>query len=432
MKYYEEALAAARLKRQTGRGHAAGGMGAEVTAEAGDRRGIGAGHGAEKKSSSQRKYLLIDGSLNRTHFEHFLELQELPKVQAAIDSLPLSGRVFASCNAHGTPRITDRFCEAILAYVWVSDRVPTFQSLLANFRESLWFFWSANFEGCLRVYVCVCVVWCCVVCVCVLCVCVLCVLCVCVLCVCVCVVCVCVCVLCVCVCCVCVGCVCVCVLCVCCVCCVCVCVCCVCVLCVCVLCVCVCVVCVCCVFVCCVCVCVVCVVCCVCVVCVCVLCVCVCCVCSVLCCVVLCVSQCVCVCVCVVCVCVLCVCVLCVCCVCVCCVCVLCVWVCCVCSVLCCVVLCVSQCVCVCVYVLCVCAQRTQTQKGFHQLTPKKNSVSSLFENSTLETVFRPFPSVCVCVCVCFRENQTCTELRATVSRHLLPPVSQWVKTVDS
>ena len=30
------------------------------------------------------------------------------------------------------------------------------------------------------------------------------------------------------------------------------------------------------------------------------------------------------------------------------------------------------------------------------------------------------------------RENQTCTELRSTISRHLLPPVSRWRKTVDS
>ena len=30
------------------------------------------------------------------------------------------------------------------------------------------------------------------------------------------------------------------------------------------------------------------------------------------------------------------------------------------------------------------------------------------------------------------RENQTCSDLRATISRHLLPPISQWGKTVDS
>ena len=29
-------------------------------------------------------------------------------------------------------------------------------------------------------------------------------------------------------------------------------------------------------------------------------------------------------------------------------------------------------------------------------------------------------------------ENQTCTELRSTISRHLLPPISRWGKTVDS
>ena len=31
-----------------------------------------------------------------------------------------------------------------------------------------------------------------------------------------------------------------------------------------------------------------------------------------------------------------------------------------------------------------------------------------------------------------FRENQTCTELRSTTSRHLLPPISRWGKTMDS
>ena len=30
------------------------------------------------------------------------------------------------------------------------------------------------------------------------------------------------------------------------------------------------------------------------------------------------------------------------------------------------------------------------------------------------------------------RENQTCTELRSTISRHLLPPISRWGKAVDS
>ena len=30
------------------------------------------------------------------------------------------------------------------------------------------------------------------------------------------------------------------------------------------------------------------------------------------------------------------------------------------------------------------------------------------------------------------RENQTCTELRSTISRHLLPPISRWGKRVDS
>ena len=30
------------------------------------------------------------------------------------------------------------------------------------------------------------------------------------------------------------------------------------------------------------------------------------------------------------------------------------------------------------------------------------------------------------------RENQTCTELRSTISRHLLPPISGWGKTMDS
>ena len=30
------------------------------------------------------------------------------------------------------------------------------------------------------------------------------------------------------------------------------------------------------------------------------------------------------------------------------------------------------------------------------------------------------------------RENQTCTELRPTISRHLLPPISSGGKTVDS
>ena len=31
-----------------------------------------------------------------------------------------------------------------------------------------------------------------------------------------------------------------------------------------------------------------------------------------------------------------------------------------------------------------------------------------------------------------FRENQTCTDLRSTISRHLLPPISRWVHTEDS
>ena len=30
------------------------------------------------------------------------------------------------------------------------------------------------------------------------------------------------------------------------------------------------------------------------------------------------------------------------------------------------------------------------------------------------------------------RENQTCTKLRATISSHLLPPISWWADTVDS
>ena len=30
------------------------------------------------------------------------------------------------------------------------------------------------------------------------------------------------------------------------------------------------------------------------------------------------------------------------------------------------------------------------------------------------------------------REKQTCTELRSTISRHLLHPISRWEKTVDS
>ena len=30
------------------------------------------------------------------------------------------------------------------------------------------------------------------------------------------------------------------------------------------------------------------------------------------------------------------------------------------------------------------------------------------------------------------RENQTCTKLRSTISRHLLPPISRWGKAVDS
>ena len=30
------------------------------------------------------------------------------------------------------------------------------------------------------------------------------------------------------------------------------------------------------------------------------------------------------------------------------------------------------------------------------------------------------------------RENQTCTELRYTISRHLSPPISRWGKTADS
>ena len=29
-------------------------------------------------------------------------------------------------------------------------------------------------------------------------------------------------------------------------------------------------------------------------------------------------------------------------------------------------------------------------------------------------------------------ENQTCTDLRATISRHVVPPISWWGKTVDS
>ena len=31
-----------------------------------------------------------------------------------------------------------------------------------------------------------------------------------------------------------------------------------------------------------------------------------------------------------------------------------------------------------------------------------------------------------------FRENQTCTNLRATIPRHVLPPIFRWQKTVDS
>ena len=31
-----------------------------------------------------------------------------------------------------------------------------------------------------------------------------------------------------------------------------------------------------------------------------------------------------------------------------------------------------------------------------------------------------------------FRGNQTCTELRSTISRHVLPPISRWRKTVNS
>ena len=30
------------------------------------------------------------------------------------------------------------------------------------------------------------------------------------------------------------------------------------------------------------------------------------------------------------------------------------------------------------------------------------------------------------------RENKACTKLRSTISRHLLPPIFQWGKTVDS
>ena len=33
---------------------------------------------------------------------------------------------------------------------------------------------------------------------------------------------------------------------------------------------------------------------------------------------------------------------------------------------------------------------------------------------------------------LCFSENQACTELRSTISRHLLPPIPRWGKTVDS
>ena len=39
----------------------------------------------------------------------------------------------------------------------------------------------------------------------------------------------------------------------------------------------------------------------------------------------------------------------------------------------------------------------------------------------------RPFGKPPFCVPpICFRENQTCTELRSTISRHLLPPISRW------